>query len=116
MVRSKQTAPKRHKVNKMSTSTTPAEALTIVQRAAMSKATNDFSVVKKPHRYRPGTVALREIRTYQKSTCNLIRKLPFRRLVREIMHEKNSVLRIKAAALEAIQEAAEKYMVDVFEV
>src|SRR3954462_5253169 len=40
--------------------------------------------VKKPHRYRPGTVALREIRRYQKSTDLLIRKLPFQRLVREI--------------------------------
>src|SRR6478609_2961184 len=38
--------------------------------------------VKKPHRYRPGTVALREIRRYQKSTDLLIRKLPFQRLVR----------------------------------
>ncbi|GFY72219.1 histone H3.3 [Trichonephila inaurata madagascariensis] len=36
--------------------------------------------VKKPHRYRPGTVALREIRRYQKSTELLIRKLPFQRL------------------------------------
>lgn len=42
-------------------------------------------VEKKPHRYRPGTVALREIRKYQKSTDLLIRKLPFARLVREIM-------------------------------
>jgi hypothetical protein len=40
--------------------------------------------IKKPHRYRPGTVALREIRKYQKSTELLIRKLPFQRLVREI--------------------------------
>ena len=40
--------------------------------------------VKKPHRYRPGTVALREIRRYQKSTELLVRKLPFQRLVREI--------------------------------
>lgn len=43
-----------------------------------------FAGVKKPHRYRPGTVALREIRKYQKSTELLIRKLPFQRLVREI--------------------------------
>ena len=40
--------------------------------------------VKKPHRYRPGTVALNEIRKYQKSTELLIRKLPFQRLVQEI--------------------------------
>ena len=41
--------------------------------------------VKKPHRYRPGTVALREIRRYQKSTELLMMKRPFGRLVREIM-------------------------------
>ena len=43
--------------------------------------------IKKPHRYRPGTVALREIRRYQKSTELLIRKLPFQRLVREIAQD-----------------------------
>ena len=43
--------------------------------------------VKKPHRYRPGTVALREIRKYQKSTDLLIRKLPFQRLVKEISQQ-----------------------------
>ena len=43
--------------------------------------------VKKPHRYRPGTVALREIRRYQKSTELLIRKLLFQRLVREIAQD-----------------------------
>lgn len=43
--------------------------------------------VKKPHRYRPGTVALREIRRYQKTTELLIRKLPFQRLVREVAQE-----------------------------
>ena len=43
--------------------------------------------VKKPHRYRPGTVALREIRRYQKSTELLLRKLPFQRLVREIAQD-----------------------------
>ena len=42
------------------------------------------SGVKKPHRFRPGTVALREICRYQKSTELLIRKLPFQRLVCEI--------------------------------
>ena len=47
--------------------------------------------MKKPHRYRPGTVALREIRRYQKSTELLIRKLPFQRLVREIAQEFKTV-------------------------
>merc|ERR1712090_53518 len=43
--------------------------------------------VKKPHRYKPGTVALREIRRFQKSTELLIKKLPFQRLVREIAQD-----------------------------
>ena len=42
--------------------------------------------VRKARRYRPGTVALREIRKFQKSTDLLIRKIPFQRLVREITH------------------------------
>ena len=51
---------------------------------AARKSAPSTGGVKKPHRYRPGTVALREIRRYQKSTELLIRKLPFQRLVREI--------------------------------
>jgi hypothetical protein len=51
--------------------------------------------VKKPHRYRPGTVALREIRRYQKSTDLLIRKLPFQRLVREIAQDFKTDLRFQ---------------------
>ena len=43
--------------------------------------------IKKAHRFRPGTVALREIRRYQKTTELLIRKIPFQRLVREIAQE-----------------------------
>uniref|UniRef100_A0A672GIK9 Histone H3 n=1 Tax=Salarias fasciatus TaxID=181472 RepID=A0A672GIK9_SALFA len=55
--------------------------------------------VKKPHRYRPGTVALREIRRYQKSTELLIRKLPFQRLVREIAQDFKTDLRFQSSAL-----------------
>merc|ERR1712013_120277 len=55
--------------------------------------------VKKPHRYRPGTVALREIRRYQKSTELLIRKLPFQRLVREIAQDFKTDLRFQSAAI-----------------
>ena len=59
--------------------------------------------VKKPHRYRPGTVALREIRRYQKSTELLIRKLPFQRLVREIAQDFKTDLRFQSAAIGALQ-------------
>ncbi|XP_044978767.1 histone H3.2-like [Hordeum vulgare subsp. vulgare] len=71
--------------------------------------------VKKPHRFRPGTVALREIRKYQKSTELLIRKLPFQRLVREIAQDFKTDLRFQSSAVSALQEAAESYLVGLFE-
>ena len=71
--------------------------------------------VKKPHRYRPGTVALREIRKYQKSTELLIRKLPFQRLVREIAQDFKTDLRFQSSAVLALQEASEAYLVGLFE-
>eukprot|EP00980_Cylindrotheca_fusiformis_P013778 scaffold3556_cov190-Cylindrotheca_fusiformis.AAC.13 len=71
--------------------------------------------VKKPHRYRPGTVALREIRKYQKSTDLLIRKAPFQRLVREVAQDFKSDLRFQSTAVLALQEAAEAYLVGLFE-
>ena len=74
-----------------------------------------ISVVKKPRRYRPGTVALREIRKYQKSTELLIRKLPFQRLVREIAQDFKSNCRFQSTALFALQEATESYLVGLFE-
>ena len=63
--------------------------------------------IKKPHRFRPGTVALREIRRYQKSTELLIRKLPFQRLVREIAQDYKTDLRFQTSAVLALQEASE---------
>ena len=71
--------------------------------------------VKKPHRYRPGTVALREIRKYQKSTDLLLRKLPFQRLVREIAQDFKGDLRFQATSVLALQESSEAYLVGLFE-
>jgi histone H3 len=71
--------------------------------------------VKERKRYRPGTVALREIRRYQKSTDLLIRKLPFQRLVREIAQDIKSEMRFQSTALLALQEAGEAYLVGLFE-
>ena len=67
------------------------------------------------HRYRPGTVALREIKRYQKSTDLLLRKLPFSRLVREILQGYKSDARITQTAMMALQEASEDYMKDKME-
>ena len=68
-----------------------------------------------PHRFRPGTVALREIRRYQKSTELLVRKLPFQRLVREIAQDYKTDLRFQASAIMALQEASESYLTGLFE-
>ena len=62
-----------------------------------------------------GVMALREIRHYQKSSALLIRKLPFQRLVREIAQDFKTDLRFQAAAILCLQEAAEAYLVGLFE-
>ena len=102
-----------------------------------ARKTTSTGGVKKPHRFRPGTVALREIRRYQKSTELLIRKLPFQRLVREIAQgaslplsffgldrgwlistwlvDYKTDLRFQSSAVMALQEAAEAYLVSLFE-
>ncbi|XP_055604298.1 uncharacterized protein LOC129752549 [Uranotaenia lowii] len=72
------------------------------------------SFLKRPRRYRPGTVALREIRQYQRSTDLLIRKLPFQRLVREIAQTLGPQWRFQTTALAALQEASESYLVALF--
>jgi histone H3 len=87
----------------------------LATKAARMSAPYSTGAVKKPHRYRPGTVALREIRRYQKSTDLLIRKLPFQRLVREIAQDFKSDLRFQGSAVMALQEAAEAYLVGLFE-
>ena len=68
-----------------------------------------------PHPYRPGTVALREIRRYQRSTELLMRKVPFQRLVREIAQESKTDLRFQSSAVVALHEASEAYLVGLFE-
>jgi len=72
---------------------------------AARKSAPQAGGVKKPHRFRPGTVALREIRKFQKSTELLIRKLPFQRLVREIAQDFKTDLRFQSHAV--LQPASE---------
>ena len=108
MARTKQTASKK---------TTPAGKAPRKQigNKAARKSAPIQGGVKKPHRYRPGTVALREIRKFQKSTDLLIRKLPFQRVVREIAQQFKSDLRFQSQAVLALQEATEAYLVGLFE-
>ena len=88
------------------------------QTAAKKESRKQFSLptgLKKPHHYRPGTVALRQIRCYQKSTELLIRKLPFRHLVREIAQGYMFDVHFQAPAFGALQEASEVYLVGLLE-
>lgn len=78
--------------------------------------------VKKPHRFRPGTVALREIRKYQKTSNTLIPFRPFCRLVKELSGNQSRTNmywatepRWQPSAVRALQEAAESYVISVFE-
>jgi histone H3 len=110
MARTKQTA------RKSTGGKAPRKSHAASKKAARkSTAVAGAGGIKKPHRFRPGTVALREIRRYQKSTELLIRKLPFQRLVREIAQDFKTDLRFQAAAIAALQEASEAYLVGLFE-
>ncbi|KAL0610474.1 histone H3.3 [Plecturocebus cupreus] len=82
---------------------------------AAPKSAPSTGGVKKPHPYRPGTVASCEIRCYQKSTEILIRKLSFQRLVQEIAQDFKTDLRFQSAAISALQEVSETYVVGLFE-
>ncbi|KAK4690105.1 hypothetical protein P7C71_g6620, partial [Lecanoromycetidae sp. Uapishka_2] len=92
-------------------------AVPIGQRPKAKGASSKAS--RKTRRYRPGTVALREIRRYQRSTDLLLLKLPFSRLVREIgfslLPTGEQSLRWQSQAIQALQEAAEAFIVHLFE-
>lgn len=100
------TAPKRHPVRVFQPFIAPTGSLRSLQVAGGAK---------RPHRFRPGTVALREIRRYQKSTELLIKKLPFQRLARELVRDVRGDMRFRSSAIAALQEGAEAYLVSLFE-
>ena len=86
-----------------------------ITKSTQKRGTQGTGGLKRPHRFRPGTVALREIRKFQMSTDLLIRKLPFLRLVREILQDIRMDMRLTPATVFAIQEAAEAFLVQLLE-
>ena len=82
---------------------------------AARKSAPSTGGVKMPRRFRPGTVALREIRHYQKTTDVLIPKRNFSRLVREITQEYKSDARFTSVAMLAMHEAAEAHLIGMLE-
>ena len=92
-----------------------SKAKSAAKKSATKKKSAAPGGVAKPHRFHPGTVALREIRRFQKSTELLIRRLPFQRLVREVAQDYKTDLRFSAAAIDAHQNIVEHYLVDLLE-
>lgn len=132
MARSKHTAPVRHtntgaaprkllggkKVHTNLADVAGQEIMSNLKKNNVSSASGKVIVMdglKKTHRYRPGTVALREIRQYQKSAELLIHRAPFQRLVREIAQAYRSDLRFQSSAIEALQQSSEAYLTGLFE-
>jgi histone H3 len=83
------------------------------KKAKKSAAAGGSTGLKKSFRWRPGTVALREVRKLQKSTELLVAKAPFSRLVREIAETHKAGLRFQSSAVAAIQEATEAFVVSL---
>jgi histone H3/H4 len=116
MARTKPPHPQRAGGGKRPPNNSKHAGKTLAQQEAAVAA-----LAKKPHRYKPGTVALREIRRYQKSVDLLIPKLNFSRLVREICQRPppfglgKSKIRWQSLAMEALHEAAESFLVMLFE-
>ena len=101
----------------------PSKQAHIGQKYASKSTTNKLAdaagkgalMTIKKRRYRPGSLAIRQIRKYQKSTELLIAKAPFCRLVREIAQERSSSIRFQSSAIVALQTASEDYLVGLFE-
>ncbi|KAN0097513.1 Histone-fold-containing protein [Tylopilus felleus] len=120
------TNPKRSKPHTARKSTGGGPPVASSSRDKLPRQSNadEQSGQRKKRRYRPGTLALREIRKYQRSTDLLLRKLPFSRVVREIaldmMTDTNyqlgeNALRWQSSAILALQEATEAFLVHLFE-
>ncbi len=82
-------------------------------KSAPQKSTSEK--IKEPHRYRPGTKALMEIRRYQKSTDLLIPVSPFKRLTREIVQDFSDDIRFSSDSFTALQIYIEQHLVYLFE-
>jgi len=83
------------------------------KKSKAPKAAASTTGTKRAHKWRPGTVALREIRKFQKSTELLIQRAPFQRLVRELAAAQKEGLRFQSSAVQAIQEATESYVISL---
>jgi histone H3 len=92
---------------------TARKAAKVGKKAAKKSAASGVKKGKGSRKWHPGTVALRQIKKYQKSTDLLLRKAPFQRLVRELAGNYKDGLRFASSAVAALQEATESYVVSL---
>jgi len=97
-----------------SASKAPRVASKSAQKSA-KKAPSTEGQLKKPHKFKSGTVALREIRRLQKGTGHIISRAPFARLVKEIAQGFKENIRMNTMTIEALQTATESYLVSLYE-
>jgi histone H3 len=109
-----QTKPAGRKSRAATGSTRTSNSSGVLQKKLACKNFSSTAVIKKPQRFRPGTVALREIRKFQISSQLMIRRLPFQRLVRDIAKDFSAKLRFQGSAMEALQQASESFLVGLF--
>ena len=88
---------------------------TVASKSLQAVTAAAEAAVKRRRRYRPGTVALREIRRFQEGTALLIPKLPFQWLVAEMAHDYKRDLRFQSTTVLALQDAAEAFLVELSE-
>ena len=118
MARTKQPVPVSFRKGKAAPSTKPVGSEKSKSTPSTPATTEKPPRRLPPRRFRPGTVALREIRKYQKSTEKLIKILPFQRLVREVATDirgSQDAFRFQSSALSALQESSEGFLVSLFE-
>jgi histone H3/H4 len=82
--------------------------------ATKSVTVDPLMMVRSPHRYRPGVVALQEIRPFKPKPKTMITKLPFMRLVKSIFEERHGEYRIQSQAVLALQEGVEAFVSDMY--
>lgn len=112
----KKASPKKALASKGRKTSVARKNTSKVQRlAAKAEAVGAGTGVPRKHRWRPGTVALREIRKLQKSTVNMLPRAAFRRLVIECVMALpgENKARWASAAVDALQEATEDYIVSL---
>ncbi|KAK0561376.1 histone H3.1 [Tilletia horrida] len=109
-----QTGQRKHKQTARKSTGGPSVPKKLSTKTVRASTSSTYGGVKKPFRYKPGTVALREIRRYQHTTELLIRKRSFQLLARDLAQWYRPDVRFQSSALQALQEATEAFIVQLF--